>query len=169
MMRPHFFVTAEANAGLVKMLPVLRDGVRALLGERRLTMVLDRGGWRTPSSTPREEYALDALVEYATEPDDPTRQVPNPKWNELDGQLRQARAALKTLPAEYGLKALLNSERRRPTMRGFKIAHGKLGKQILEAVNLNGAVDRIHRMLHPEDQQDMPERPFTNVVKGLSA
>jgi hypothetical protein len=82
----------------------------------------------------REEYALDALVEYATEPDDPTRQVPNPKWNALDGQLRQARAALKVLPAEYGLKALLNPERQRPTMHGFKIAHGKLGRQILEAV-----------------------------------
>jgi hypothetical protein len=82
----------------------------------------------------REEYALDALVEYATEPDDPAREVPNPKWNALDGQLRQARAALKVLPAEYGLKALLNPESRRPTMRGFKIAHGKLGKQILKAV-----------------------------------
>jgi hypothetical protein len=82
----------------------------------------------------RQEYALDALVEYATEPDDPARQVPNPKWNALDGQLRQARSALKVLPAEYGLKALLNPESRRPTMRGFKIAHGKLGKKILEAV-----------------------------------
>ena len=38
------------------------------------------------------------------------------------------------LPAEYGLKALLNPESRRPTMRGFKIAHGKLGKKILAAV-----------------------------------
>jgi len=229
---PLFVVTAEANAGLVKMLPVILNETRSLLGERRLTVVFDRGGWspklfarlvatgfdlltyrkgrcpRLPRSrfaehkgvingrtitytladqgvyllrgklrlrqvtrlsedghqTPiitsrrdlpavevahrmferwrqenffkylREEYALDALVEYATEPDDPTRQVPNPKWNELDGQLRQARAALKVLPAEYGLKALLNPERRRPTMRGFKIAHGKLGKQILEAV-----------------------------------
>jgi hypothetical protein len=229
---PLFVVTAEANAGLVKMLPSLLNEARSLLGERRLTVVFDRGGWspklfaklvaagfdlltyrkghclRLPKSrfsehqavidgrrikytladqgahllrgklrlrqvtrlsqdghqTPiitsrrdlpaievayrmferwrqenffkylREEYALDALVEYATEPDDPAREVPNPKWNVLDGQLRQARAALKVLPAEYGLKALLNPERQRPTMRGFKIAHGKLGKQILAAV-----------------------------------
>ena len=82
----------------------------------------------------REEYALDALVEYATEPDDPAHEVPNPKRNVLDGRLRQARAALKILPAEYGLKALLNPESRRPTMRGFKIAHGKLGKKIIQAV-----------------------------------
>jgi len=229
---PLFVVTAEANAGLVKMLPAILNEARSLLGERRLTVVFDRGGWspklfaklvtagfdlltyrkgrcpRLPRSrfrehqgvingrtikytladqgvyllrgklrlrqvtrlsedghqTPivtsrrdlsavevayrmferwrqenffkylRQEYALDALVEYATEPDDPTREVPNPKWNALDGQVRQARATLKVLPAEYGLKALLNPERRRPTMRGFKIAHGKLGKQILEAV-----------------------------------
>ena len=229
---PLFVVTAEANAGLVKILPAILNEARALLGERRLTVVFDRGGWspklfaklvaagfdlltyrkgrspRLPSSrfrehtgvingrtikytladqgvyllrgklrlrqvtrlsenghqTPivtsrrdlpaievayrmferwrqenffkylREEYALDALVEYATEPADPAREVPNPKWNVLDGQLRQARAVLKVLPAEYGLKALLNPESRRPTMRGFKIAHGKLGKKILEAV-----------------------------------
>jgi len=229
---PLFVVTAAANAGLVKMLPALLNEARALLGERRLTVVFDRGGWspklfaklvaagfdlltyrkghalrlsrarfcehkglidgRTITYTLadqgvyllrgklrlrqvtrlsenghqtsivtsrrdlpaievayrmferwrqenffkylREEYALDALVEYATEPDDPAREVPNPKWNALDGQLRQARAALKVLPAEYGLKALLNPEKRRPTMRGFKIAHGKLGKQILAAV-----------------------------------
>ena len=229
---PLFVVTAEANAGLVKLLPPILREVRSLLGERRLTVVFDRGGWspklfatlvaagfdlltyrkgrcpRLPRSrfcerkgvidgraieytladqgvyllrgklrlrqvtrlsedghqTPivtsrrdlpavevayrmferwrqenffkylREEFALDALIEYATEPDDPAREVPNPKWNELDGQLRQARATLKVLPAEYGLKALLNPESRRPTMRGFKIAHGKLGKAILAAV-----------------------------------
>jgi transposase len=229
---PLFVVTAEANAGLVRILPAILNEAQSLLGERRLTVVFDRGGWspklfaklvaagfdlltyrkgrcpRLPRSrfcehqgvingrtikytladqgvyllrgklrlrqvirlsedghqTPiitsrhdlpavevayrmferwrqenffkylREEYALDALVEYATEPDDPAREVPNPRWNALDGQLRQARAALKVLPAEYGLKALLNPERQRPTMRGFKIAHGKLGQRILEAV-----------------------------------
>jgi hypothetical protein len=81
----------------------------------------------------REEYALDALVEYATEPDDPAREVPNPKWNVLDGKLRQARSALKILHAEYGLKALLNLDSRRPALRGFKIAQGKLSKKIIEA------------------------------------
>jgi hypothetical protein len=229
---PIFVVTAEANAGLVKILPAILNEARSLLGERRLTVVFDRGGWspklfaklvaagfdlltyrkgrsrrltrsrfcehkgvingrsikymladqgvhllggrlrlrqvtrlsenghQTPIVTSRrdlpavevayrmferwrqenffkylrEEYALDALVEYATEPDNPAREVPNPKWNALDGQLRQARAALKILPAEYGLKALLNPESRRPTMRGFKIAHGKLGKKIIQAV-----------------------------------
>ena len=228
---PLFVVTAEANAGLVKMLPSILGEAQALLGKRRLTVVFDRGGWspklfaklvaagfdlltyrkgrsrRLPRSrfcrhkgvingrtieytladqgvyllggklrlrqvtrlsenghqTPivtsrrdlpaveiayrmferwrqenffkylREEYAFDALVEYATEPDDPAREVPNPKWNVLNGKLRQARAALKILHAQYGLKAWLTPDKRRPTMRGFKITQGKLGHKIVEA------------------------------------
>jgi transposase len=228
---PLFVVTAEANAGLVKMLPPVLDEVRSVVGERRVTVVFDRGGWspklfaklipagfdlltyrkgrcrRVPKArfqehagridgrkvrytladqgvqllggklrlrqvtrlsetghqTPiitsrrdlpalevayrmferwrqenffkylRQEYALDALVEYASQPDDPKREVPNPRWKELDARLREARTELARLPAEYGLKALLNPENRRPTMRGFKIAHGKLGRKILAA------------------------------------
>ena len=42
---PLFVVTAEANAGLVKMLPPILDEVRALVGERRVTVVFYRGGW----------------------------------------------------------------------------------------------------------------------------
>lgn len=81
----------------------------------------------------REEYALDALVEYATVPDDPTREVLNPLWAALDARLRQAYAQLDRLQAEYGLEALTNLEERRQTMRGFKTAHGKLGQQIWNA------------------------------------
>jgi transposase len=42
---PLFVVTAEANAGLVKMLPPLLTEIRGLLGERRVTVVFDRGGF----------------------------------------------------------------------------------------------------------------------------
>jgi len=42
---PLFIVTADANAGMVKMLPKLMDEVRSLVGERRITVVFDRGGW----------------------------------------------------------------------------------------------------------------------------
>jgi prepilin-type processing-associated H-X9-DG protein len=42
---PVFVVTAPANAGLVKMLPPLLRQIRELVGERRLTVVFDRGGW----------------------------------------------------------------------------------------------------------------------------
>ena len=80
-----------------------------------------------------EEYALDALVEYATVPDDPTREVPNPAWAAVDAQLRQAYAQLDRLQAEYGLEAFANLEQQRRTMRGFKIAQGKLGQKICSA------------------------------------
>jgi transposase len=228
---PLFVVTAEANAGLVKMLPGILDQVRALVGKRRVTVVFDRGGYspkgfqkmlaagfdlltyrkgryphiprkrfhacrtrcdgraityvladqevrllkgklqlrqvtrrmdnghQTPILTSRrdlpaaqvayrmfdrwrqenffkylrEEYALDALVEYAAVPDDPTREVPNPAWAALDAQLHQARAHLDRLQAEYGLEALTNSEQQRRTMRGFKTAQGKLGQKIWNA------------------------------------
>ena len=225
---PLFVVTAEANAGLVKMLPGILAQVRTLVGQRRLTVVFDRGGYspklfqqiiaanfdlltyrkgryrhlprkrfhpcrtrregrtvtyvladqevrllkgslrlrqvtrlmenghQTPILTSRrdlpaaqvayrmfdrwrqenffkylrEEYALDALVEYATVPDDPARQVPNPAWVTLDAQLRQAYAQLDRFQAEYGLEALTNLEEQRRTMRGFKTAQSKLGQKI---------------------------------------
>ena len=80
-----------------------------------------------------EEYALDALVEYAAVPDDPLREVPNPTWAAIDAKLRQAQAHLDRLQAEYGLEALTNAEKQRSTMRGFKIAQGKLGQTIWNA------------------------------------
>jgi transposase len=225
---PLFVVTAQANAGLVKMLPEILTQIRALVDKRRLTVVFDRGGYspklfqqilaadfdlltyrkgryprippkrfqccrtrrdgrvisyvladqevrllkgklrlrqvtrlmdnghQTPILTSRrdlppaqvayrmfdrwrqenffkylrEEYALDALVEYETVPDDPTRQVPNPAWAAWDARLHQAYAQLDRLQAEYGLEALTNLEEQRRTMRGFKTAYGKLGQQI---------------------------------------
>ena len=228
---PLFVLTAEANAGMVKMLPPVLEQVRALMGERRVTVVFDRGGYspklfqqimdtgfdlltyrkgrfpriprkrfrvhrtrvegrshayvladrkvrllkgklrlrqvtrlkqdghQTPILTNRqdlpaaqvayrmfnrwkqeiffkylrEEYALDALVEYAAVPDDPLREVPNPAWAAVDAQLQQAQAHLDHLQAEYGLEALTNEEKQRSTMRGFKIAQGKLGQKIWNA------------------------------------
>lgn len=229
---PLFVVTAEANAALTKMLPVILKEVRTLLGpHRRATIVFDRGGWspklfvkliddsfdiltyrkghvrrvsekkfivrkarldghsvryslndqpilllkgklrlrqvtrlsdnghQTPIITSRwdlrdivvayrmferwrqenffkylrEEFAIDALVDYQVEPDDPSRSVPNPAWKELDMEVKAARLALAKLEKEFGIAAIDNSERRRQTMRGFKIAHGKLGKKIRAA------------------------------------
>ena len=228
---PLFVVTAQANAGLVKMLPALLEEVRVLVGERRVTVVFDRGGYspklfqqildanfdlltyrkgryrpiggqrfrarwtrvngrtmqyvladqevrllkgklrlrqvtrrkenghQTPILTSRrdlsapqvaywmfnrwrqenffkylrEEYALDALVEYAAVPDEPSREVPNPVWATLDAQLRQARACVDRLQAQYGLEAWTNLEHQRPTMRGFKIAQATLSQKLDQA------------------------------------
>jgi transposase-like protein len=78
----------------------------------------------------RQHFALDALVTYAVEPADPDRTIPNPERKALRKQLAEARATLKALEQGYGHAARKNPEGRRPTMRGFKIAHGALGQQI---------------------------------------
>jgi len=81
----------------------------------------------------REEFLLDALVDYQIEPEDPTRAIPNPERRALDKEIRVARADVARLERELGAAAASNAERRRPTMRGFKIAHGRLGKQLRKA------------------------------------
>jgi hypothetical protein len=78
----------------------------------------------------REEYLIDALLDYAVEPADPKRLVPNPERRKIDDRLREARRKLSELQQDYGAAALRNPEGRRPTMRGFKIAHGKVGRAI---------------------------------------
>ena len=224
---PLFVITAEANAGMVKMLPIVLGEVRKLAGDRRITIVFDRGGfspklfgkiiadgfdvltyrkghWKklarrrfqecrvtvdgadvsyhladhevrfgktltmrqvtrlsgdghqTPILTSRrdlpvaeiaarmfarwrqenffkylrEEYALDALIDYDVVADDPFREVPNPRWIALDKELKDARRELLEVHACYGLEAHANLESARRTMRGFKIANGEVGAAI---------------------------------------
>jgi transposase len=98
----------------------------------------------------REEFLLDALVDYQIEPEDPTRTIPNPERRALDKEIRAARADLARLEREYGAAAADNAERRRPTMRGFKIAHRRLGKQ------LRTARGRVALLL--EQRRDLPKR-----------
>ncbi len=78
----------------------------------------------------RQHFALDALVTYAVEPADPERTIPNPKRKALAKALTTTRAALSELEQAYGQQARTNPEAQRPTMRGFKIAQAKLGRQI---------------------------------------
>jgi transposase len=274
---PLFVVTAEANAGLVKMLPGILEQVRGLVGQRRVTVVFDRGGFspklfqqllaagfdlltyrkgrypRIPRSrfgphtarcggrqvayvladqevrllkgklrlrqvtrrmdnghqTPiltsrrdlsaahvayrmfdrwrqenffkylREEYALDALVEYAAVPDDPTREVPNPAWAALDAQWRQAQAQVDRLQSQYGLEALSNLEQKHRTMRGFKIAYGKLGQKIWTAwervLQLEKRRAAVPRRVPVRDAIDQPvvklapeRKHLTNLIKMVA-
>jgi hypothetical protein len=81
----------------------------------------------------REEFLLDALADYQVEPDDPARTIPNPERKKLDKEIRSARAEVTKLEQAYGAAAIDNAESRRPTMRGFKIAHGKIGKELRAA------------------------------------
>ena len=98
----------------------------------------------------REEFLLDAQVDYQIEPEDPTRSIPNPERRALDKEIRAARADLAKLEREFGAAAANNAEQRRPTMRGFKIAHSRLGKQ------LRKARARVSRLF--EQRRNVPKR-----------
>jgi len=245
---PLFVITAEVNAALSRAMPRLLREVRDVIGERRVTIVFDRGGWspklfnailkdgfdlltyragrcrrinerrfirrraaldgrwvdyllhdqpvrflkgklclrqvtrlcddghQTQVITSRsdlrdievayrmfdrwrqenffkymrEEFLLDALVDYRIEPEDPTRTIPNPERRALDKEMKAARADLAKLEREYGAAAATSAEQRHPTMRGFKIAHAKLGKQ------LRAARDRVAQLF--AQRQNLPKR-----------
>ena len=68
----------------------------------------------------------------------------------MDKESRAARVDLARLEREYGAAAVDNAEPRRPTMRGFKIAHGRLGKQ------LRTARARVAQLF--EQRRDVPKR-----------
>jgi len=255
---PLFVVTAEANAGMVKMLPLVLGEVRTLMPGRRITIVFDRGGWspklfaaviasgfdiltyrkgrfprvprrkfhirrafiggrerrytlaehkvtflrgklrlrqitrlsddgkhQTPILTSRmdislvqvafrmferwrqenffkylrEEYALDALVDYQVEPDDPDRDVPNPARKAMDEKIAEAREALARVRAKYGVAAFTNPEAMRRTMRGFKNAHAHIGDDI------GAAMHRVRKL--EERRAKMPHRvPVGELVDG---
>lgn len=246
---PLFVVTAEANAGMVKMLPAILEEVRRLAPGKRVTIVFDRGGWspqlfktlidsgfdiltyrkapfravrlgafqkmnavidgakveyvladqavrlklpkprgrrgarsrrpvlevrqvtrlssgghQTPILTSRtdlsavevayrmfnrwrqenffkylrEEYALDALVDYEVEPDNPDRQVPNPARAAIDVRLHAVEAELRALRAEYGLAMFASVD-------DIRAAVGKNTKTSARMIQVLGELMRLER------------------------
>ena len=84
---PLFVVTAPANAALTKMLLPLTGQIRTLVGERRVTVVFDRGGW-----SPKLFAALLAQgFEILTYRKGPSRRVPHRQFGEhhieIDGRV----------------------------------------------------------------------------------
>jgi len=73
--------------------------------------------------------------------------------------VKLARVALAKLQMAFGVAAVDTSENGRKTMRGFKIAHGKLGRQIRAARS---------RVLKPQAQRAALQNrvPITEAVKG---
>jgi transposase len=80
----------------------------------------------------RHEFALDHLPTTAVEPADPERSVPNPAMKQMKRALAETKARLKQAEQAYGQKAYENPEQKRRTVRGFKISHATLGRQIRE-------------------------------------
>jgi len=78
----------------------------------------------------RHEFALDHLPTTAVEPADPERSVPNPAVKQKKRELAVAKARLKKAEEAYGQEAYENPEKQRRTVRGFKISHAELGREI---------------------------------------
>ena len=81
----------------------------------------------------------------------------------LPASVRAARADLARLEGEYGAAAADNAEQRRPTMRGFKVAHSRLGKQLRAArARVRRLFDQLHNVPKRVEVRELNER---NVVR----
>lgn len=273
---PLLCVTAQANASLHRMLPPILSDVRKLVGERRVTIVFDRGGWspklfdqlirqgfdiltyrkgrfrRVPRSHfrehtgtfdgrtvryqladqgihllggalrlrqvtrlkdghqtsiatsrrdlsavevayrmfarwrqenffkyMREEFLLDALVDYQIEPDDPMREVPNPKWADLDTKLHRARDEIADLQRQIGADTTLQAlGTRAPAPGRPKIDRAlarKLGAACKRVIDLERQRARIPRRIPVGDRTDgqviklaTERKHLTNLIKMVA-
>ncbi len=273
---PLFVVTAEANAGMVKILPSLLATVRGLVGERRVTVVFDRGGWspklflkliasgfdvltyrkgrvpRVPRKRfvkytaildgeevtytlgdqgiallkgklrmrqvtrlsddgthqtqivtsrrdlpaieiayrmfkrwrqenffkyLREEYARDALSDYAVEPDDPTREVPNPKWAAVDATWQAARKRITEIAQRVGADITLDAFRSAsvPNSTLDEKTRSELGDALKIAMRLAERREKIPRRIPVSQRTDgaviklaTERKHLTNVLKMVA-
>jgi hypothetical protein len=107
----------------------------------------------------RHEFALDHLPTTAVEAADPERSVPNPAVKEKKRELSKAKAQLEKAEQAFGQKAYDNPERKRRTVRGFKISHAQLGRKIQR---LRQSCERLEAEL-----KALPQRvPVKEVMNG---
>lgn len=97
----------------------------------------------------RQEYAIDALVEYATEDvsEDATR--PNPERRTLERKLSQLNAEFNKRSANYSRRLMDNPTGNEPTVADFKMANQALGQE-LEALESKRVAMKIQIAALPE-------------------
>jgi transposase len=83
----------------------------------------------------RQEFLIDALVDYEAEPDDPNRSIPNPARKTVDAELRKARGHFAKLQQRYGSAALDFLDSRIPTMRAFSATEKRIHREIQDAAD----------------------------------
>jgi len=106
----------------------------------------------------REEYAIDALVDYATEAEDPDRLVANPARRKMEKQLAKARAELRKIEAMHGKLAQKNRNRDRLSGRRVKLTRSELKAQLRQAQR------RVERLLSRRDR--LPKRVAVKALEG---
>jgi transposase len=78
----------------------------------------------------RENYAIDQIIQYGSDEETQDRLISNPRRKKVKEQIREIAKQLQDLEALLGRAMNENDEQRRPTVRGLKIAHGLLRRQI---------------------------------------
>ena len=105
----------------------------------------------------REEYALDALVDYQSEPENPERSVPNPARRVLDQELAGLRLQLKRLQAHYG-QTIIAPKKPKATPAGSALSRSALRRWIRRVER------RIQRL--KEKRQKLPARVLVKDLPG---
>jgi transposase len=128
----------------------------------------------------RQEFLIDALVDYEAEPDDPDRSIPNPARKAINKELRNARARYTKLQEKYGATALDYLEGKTPIFRTFTTAEKEIYRQIREAadevaklaVRQKSTPVRIPLSESPEAEKAMKlsteRKHLTNVLKMVA-
>jgi len=107
----------------------------------------------------RHEFALDHLPTTGVESADPEREVPNPSVKEKKCELAKVKAKLTKAEQAYGQQAHDNQEQKCRTVRGFKISHAELGREIKK---LRAQRDRLEAKV-----KALPARvPVKDVMDG---
>ncbi|MGH7996718.1 MAG: putative transposase [Opitutaceae bacterium] len=143
---PIFVVTAEANAGMVKMLQaVLIEHVRPLIGERRVTIVFDRGGYSPKLFLRLVELRFDILTYRKGR----CPAVPRQRFREHAGRLDGRRIAY--LLADQDVRLLRGKVRLRQVTRLTDTGHQT---QILTSRRDLTALEVAHRMFERWRQEN---------------
>ncbi len=121
----------------------------------------------------REEYLIDALVDHKIEPDDPLREIPNPKWAVADAKLREARAEITKLQRaaflENTLDAIYDSpQRRRDAVANLKARQRAVWAAVQRALRVAKRRDRIPKRVPVGNTTDQPIIKLATARKHLS-
>ena len=104
----------------------------------------------------REHYSLDRLVEYRTELIPESLQVVNPRWRQLDSQIRSKAAPRYRLPAEFGALALSESLSE-PDVQSYEQRKGQLHEEIQQTqVEIDNLKQQRKRTTHHVPIQSLP-------------
>ena len=113
--------------------------------------------WRQENSFKylKENYAIDQIIQYGADEESEDRLAPNPKRAALQQRVRELREQIQALEAELGRAVEGNDERRRRTVRGMKIAHGKLRRHLAGQRQMLGRLE--NRLRHTPSQLPQSE------------